>query len=147
VIAAIRFWSKVAIHGDQECWLWQAAHDRDGRGRFWYGRPVKAPRFAYFITHGQWPRETRHTCDTPSCVNPAHLLDGTHWDNVQDRVSRGRNGAAPRYGSQHPQAKLSESDVRAIRNSSESQRRLAARFGISQSGISEIKSGKRWSCV
>lgn len=33
---------------------------------------------------------TRHTCDNPQCCNPDHLLIGTHQQNYDDMVSRGR---------------------------------------------------------
>lgn len=32
----------------------------------------------------------RHTCDNPECVNPEHLLIGTHQDNQDDKVARSR---------------------------------------------------------
>jgi hypothetical protein len=32
----------------------------------------------------------RHSCDNRPCCEPLHLLSGTHADNVQDRVARGR---------------------------------------------------------
>lgn len=32
----------------------------------------------------------RHTCHTPNCVRPSHLLLGDHQDNVDDMVAAGR---------------------------------------------------------
>lgn len=32
----------------------------------------------------------RHTCDTPNCINPEHLVIGTNADNMQDKVDRDR---------------------------------------------------------
>jgi hypothetical protein len=33
----------------------------------------------------------RHTCDTPGCFNPHHLLAGSHSTNAQDMLDRGRD--------------------------------------------------------
>jgi HNH endonuclease len=33
-----------------------------------------------------------HTCDHKPCVRPDHLFLGTHSDNMQDAIRKGRNG-------------------------------------------------------
>lgn len=49
----------------------------------------------------------------------------------------------PMRGSEHPMAKLTDEDVRTIRASAEPQCAAAARYGIAQSMVSMLRSGKR----
>lgn len=95
-----RFWAKVDKRGPNECWPWLAVTDGRNRGSFtWNGRPTKAPRIAWFLTHGEMPQgETCHSCDNPICVNPAHLWVGTKADNMRDMVVKGRHA---RHGQTH----------------------------------------------
>ncbi len=53
---------------------------------------IAAHRLAYFIWNGafDWKLHVLHHCDTPLCVNPAHLYLGTNEDNIRDKVTRGR---------------------------------------------------------
>ena len=86
----------------------------------------------------------RHTCDNPACVNPEHLLAGTHQDNVADRISRGRTAC----GEVHVNAKLTEDIVRSIRAAvREDNKQLAARYGVNEQCISKIKNFRTWKHV
>jgi hypothetical protein len=77
-----RFWARVDAGGD--CWLWTAARDRDGYGRF--GRHGSAAhRFAYQELVGPSPEGLviDHLCRNPPCVNPDHMEPVTIGENVR----------------------------------------------------------------
>jgi hypothetical protein len=95
-----RFWSKVDKRGPDECWHWQGARDPAGYGVIGgQTNGVKHNKLAHrmswaFATKSDYPPKSRyvcHTCDTPSCVNPAHLWLGSCAENVADMLSKGRN--------------------------------------------------------
>lgn len=94
-----RFWSKVAIGSTNECWLWQASLGSTGYGQFNTGRSMaKAHRIAWELGNkGLIPADLMvcHHCDTPACVNPAHLFLGTQTDNMRDCFAKGRGNPAP----------------------------------------------------
>jgi hypothetical protein len=56
------------------------------------GRTQTAHRVAHKLFKGPIPdgQVVRHTCDTPRCVNPAHLTLGTPEDNRNDARERMR---------------------------------------------------------
>lgn len=90
-----RFASKTAI-GPNGCVLWTGAKDKDGYGKFQLNgggkqTHVRAHRFAFFAANGRWPSDQAlHSCDTPSCVNPEHLSDGSQSENLVQCAVRGR---------------------------------------------------------
>jgi len=76
------------------CVLWTSATNRTGYGRFTVqGKLVLAHRFAWQIAHGPVPAGlcVLHRCDVRRCVNVSHLWIGTHRDNTQDMVQKGRD--------------------------------------------------------
>lgn len=143
------FFSLVCVkHG---CWEWLGPRQASGHG-YWTknGLRDKAHRWSYRLHFGEPPpgKFICHTCDNPSCVNPGHLYAGTHLENMRDMRERGR--AARPIGEKHPGARLTESDVAAIRSlhgAGETQRSLAKRFGVAPSTISMAVRGANWGHV
>ena len=88
-----RFWSKVAMAGDDECWEWLAGHHSKGYGTFDIdNRSWRAHRVAWMLINGDDPGDScvLHSCDNRNCVNPAHLFLGSNEDNVADHNTKGR---------------------------------------------------------
>lgn len=108
-----RFWSKVQ-RGDG-CWTWAGSRDQKGYGLFRYqGRLIRAHRLVLIsLGHDMVGRVSRHACDNPPCVRPDHLEPGTVVDNAQDCAKRGR--VAVRRGTSNHNAKVTDSDIAAIR--------------------------------
>lgn len=130
------------------CWLWLGSITEKGHGKAWAnGKTVVAHRVSYEAFVGPIPdgQCALHRCDTPACVNPAHLWLGTRGDNNTDRCTKGRN--ADRRGEKHHLAKLTEAEVIAIRAAGGVHREIAARFGIAGSMVSRIKALRVWSHV
>jgi hypothetical protein len=141
------FWSKVDIRGPHECWEWTAGKLRDGYGYLNAGgKKYIASRIAYQLTYS--PPGSMcvcHTCDNPGCCNPAHLWLGTRAENIQDRVSKGRNGGG------HPPEKLGEADVQQIRDlyktGEHTYETLGEMFNISGTHVGYVVTGRRWAKI
>ena len=75
------------------CWLWSGDKDRLGYGRVYSrGKKYGAHRVALLIANGEAPKLcVLHACDVPSCVNPAHLREGTMAENNAESVAKGRH--------------------------------------------------------
>jgi len=134
------FWDSVQFpESADDCWEWQGRLTPDGYGSFRRGH---AHRHSWVLHHGVVPRGKilRHTCDNRICVNPAHLVVGTHADNARDRVERGRSAR----GESNGQSKLTEADVLAIRASGESDAALGRRYRTATSTIRFARIRKTW---
>lgn len=112
----------------------------------YYGERVTAPHAAASLAHGPANgRIATHSCKTKPCCNKRHVGWGTRDSNMKDRIRDGTNGA----GEASVVAKLTNEDVWAIRacRGTEPQTATAARFGISQTHVSEIQLRKTWKYI
>lgn len=155
-----RFWAKVDRSGADDCWTWTASRDGDGYGQFW--NPERrtmdlAHRYAFeqFVEAlppkpagqlGPIGPVVMHTCDNPSCVNPAHLVLGTQADNVHDCITKGR--LPERSGERNGRAKLTAETVATIRRTATGRygerMQIAREYGISSGQVSKILAGQVW---
>ncbi|MFZ4563641.1 MAG: HNH endonuclease signature motif containing protein [Bacteroidales bacterium] len=150
-----RFWIKVDQTGD--CWKWLGSKPKpkygESYGAFRLGKKMlKAHQAAWILTNGLIPPGmcVLHKCDNPNCVNPSHLFIGTHQENIQDMVSKGRGShAMGKSGEAHPLAKLSAKDVSEIRSIGRDEKTtiLADKYGVSTSIIRRILNNKLWKGV
>jgi hypothetical protein len=106
------FFLKVEV--TDSCWLWRGKLNDYGYGIFHEGRNQRAHRWLYETFYGPIGEDKIccHKCDTPACVNPAHIFIGTKHDNMSDAMSKGR---VP-VGSKRKHSKLTEEKVSAIKN-------------------------------
>lgn len=146
-----RFWSKVTLQANPfKCWEYNGYKHR-GYGKFSVtiglqkDIPIISTRLAYFLHYGIDPvgKAVLHKCDNPSCCNPNHLFLGTNKDNTDDMYKKKR--ANPPKGEQHWASKLKVEDVieiKRLKAEGVSQGKIALRFGVYQSVISRLLSGK-----
>lgn len=105
-----RFWSKVdkkSFGYGTECWIWNASINASGyawfRGEFskqkygYVGRLAHRWAYEHFIGSIQDGFELDHLCKNKSCVNPEHLRQVTHAENMKgllhsNRVTKCPNG-------------------------------------------------------
>ena len=139
---AERFMGHVA-KSESGCWLWTAYRMKNGYGNFRTpSRHELAHRASYRMFKGELVDglDVMHSCDNPGCVNPDHLSLGTRAENMADAKGKGRSARGGRHG----MSKLTEFDARIIIAAAEPQAKLAALFGVSQTAISNIRTGARW---
>lgn len=76
------------------CKLWSAAKNRKGYGQKRIGGKLWiVPRLIYTLEYGEIPPGlcVLHTCDTPACFEIGHLFLGTHQQNADDKMAKGRH--------------------------------------------------------
>jgi len=90
-----RLFSAIQIPSNpDQCFIWVGEKTYNGYGEIrCRGKHLRAHRVMYGLYYGVEPgnKSVCHTCDNPACCNPKHLWLGTHQENMQDMVRKGRH--------------------------------------------------------
>jgi len=133
------------------CIEWAGHKNQDGYGRIRVdGKLVLTHRLAYELKHGPIPDDqcVLHRCDNRPCCNEAHLFLGDRKANSDDMMSKGR--VNPPRGERQAGARLTEASIPVIRGrlkSGEYQKSIAKDFGVSESTITAINTGRSWAHI
>ena len=141
-----KYWSNVDIKSEEECWEWRGHTDKKGYGVMSVGgrdnqTKLLTHRIAKTLTNKEELPDDKilmHMCDNPPCCNPGHLVLGTHQDNMNDKVNKGRQPVS--FG----HAKTDWDIVDDIRSSILSSKQLSEKHNLPKSTISEIRNNKTW---
>lgn len=124
-----------------ECMNW-AKQKKEYPIMYIFGTSAPIHHWGYLVkTKGlMWDttQVVRHMCDNKLCCNPNHFETGTYRDNQLDQR---------RHESLTSTQKLRESDIKAIRASSELLRVIAERYDVSISHIASIRAHRVWKNV
>jgi hypothetical protein len=131
------------------CWLWLMRCDKKGYGVAFFGENrggQLAHRVIYREFVGPIPDGMFlcHKCDTPCCVNPAHMFIGDNTDNVQDMARKGRK-AQPDF-----EIKVTPDIVRELRAEADggtNLHELSRRFSIPRTTVRQIVRRRSWKHV
>lgn len=143
-----RFWAKIDVKEEDDCWEWQAAKC-NGYGSFSVsGLTMFSHRVVILDSIGMKKRNNiiMHTCDNPVYCNPKHLIEGTRSDNIQDMYNKNRQNS--KGG-----CKLNEECIKVIRfmlkkdSSATMFKKLAKLHKIHIQTIRNIHKNKTWAHV
>lgn len=156
-----RHWPRTVQVGD--CLEWKGSYTNRGQPRVkWDGKYVSVRRLVYKLACGELPSDmvVKTTCRNNKCVKQSHLvlLTRNELDIIlRNNMPNGDESAYRKYperfprGEQCKKAKLTESDVIAIRslrnNDNLPMTVIARQFGVSPSAVSAIMRHQAWKHV
>lgn len=131
-----------------DCWLWTGSRDKNGYGLMRVqGVTTRVNRIAWQVYTGEDPKHQHvlHSCDTPACIRREHLRLGTHSDNMQDMVDKGR--AYRPTGEKNPKAVLTQElagKIRQLHKDGASAKALAKLYGVARGTMYHLLAGRTW---
>ena len=151
-----RFWNKVVVGSQDECWEWTGSLCSKGYGTFAKSSAIGnrawclAHRLSWELANGPIPDGLciLHSCDNPKCVNPRHLSSGTHKDNMQDALHKGRMSMPPLMrGEDQHLAKLTAAKVswmRQLGSVGVPSSQLQEMFSMSRGAVYCVLTNRTW---
>ena len=135
------------VYSCDDCLIWPYSKSSTGRAVIYFrGASTTAHRVMCVLAHGEPPApqlDAAHSCGNGhlGCVNPRHLRWATRRENTEDSAEHGTMAR----GEHFPRARLRDADVEEIfrQLATETNKDIAARFGIDPSYVSQIRHGKR----
>lgn len=142
------------------CWEWCLGMN-SGYGTLRVNKkPILAHRFSlqlYLRRPIESGIEVRHMCHNTKCINPEHLKEGTHAQNMADMVDADRQAKGEYlsmrckmvvrdkiYGENNGKSKLTREHVIEIRNSDKTNLELSKIYGVNRNQILRIRKGISW---
>jgi hypothetical protein len=145
-----QFLARVEPDANSGCWLWACGLTSDGYGTAQHTKKtLLAHRVSWMLHHGEIPagHSVCHKCDTPACVNPAHLFTATQAENMADMRAKGR--ADRKHGARNGRAKLSNDQAMEILTLSKmglfSKSEIARSYGVAPSSVARVINGETFS--
>jgi len=123
------------VNKTESCWLWTGAMNSAGYGLFSFeGKEALAHRFSYRLFTGEIPDGLviLHSCDVRECINPEHLSVGTHTENMEDCLAKGRHNSQLSNFLDHTQK--AEIRIKYLQNKV-SMDKLASEYGVAKTTI------------
>jgi hypothetical protein len=144
-------WLKAHVdYAGDDCLIWPWSKNTvNGYGQIGSdasGKANAAHRIMCELAHGPKPsskHQAAHSCHTRACVNPRHLAWKTHSQNMLDKRENGT--ANVNYWGQKGKLKVEQAAAILDLKGRDTQRAIAERFGITESQVRNIHSGKSWS--
>ena len=138
--------SKIEIQ-DNGCWIWKRHIGTHGYGVFFLnGRHYNCHRLILEEKLGRPVYKhlvARHLCGVRACCCPDHIVESTQKENMADMKIHG----TAQNGEKHWNAKLTDDEIRLIRQDFRPQRKIAKAYGVCQKTVSYIKNHLDWNHI